>query len=150
MKRIVFAVGLVVLVFGVAILAQTQTESAEQELIKLETEWNNNALVKHDWAFIDGILADDYITTDSDGVVANKLQEMAILKSGEEAVTYGVADDFRIRVYGDAAVVTYRWTYKGQVKGKGSSGQERYTDTWVKRGGRWQCVAVHASRIAQK
>ena len=36
MKRIAFAVGLVVLVFGVMILAQTQTESVEQELLKLE------------------------------------------------------------------------------------------------------------------
>jgi hypothetical protein len=151
MKRIVFAVGLVVLVFGVAILAQTQTTSGsvEQELIKLENGWND-ALVKHDWTFIDGILADDYITTDSDGIVAAKAQEMAILKSGEEAVTSAVADDFRVRVYGDAAVVTYRWTYKNQVKGKESTGQERYTDTWVKLAGRWQCVAGHASRIAQK
>jgi ketosteroid isomerase-like protein len=150
MKRIALAAGLVVLAFGVAILAQTQTASAEQELIKLEMEWNNEALVKHDWAFVDGILADDYITTDSDGVVANEAQEMAILSSGEEEVMSAKADDFRVRVYGDAAVVTYRWTYKGKVKGKENSGQERYTDTWIRRGGRWQCVAVHASRIAQK
>ena len=149
MKRIVCVVGLVVLVFGVVILAQTQTESVEQELIKLENGWID-ALVNHDWAFIDGILADDYTTTDSDGIIATKAQEMAILKSGEEAITSAVADDFRVRVYGDAAVVTFRWTYKGQVRGKESLGEERYTDTWVKLAGRWQCVAIHASRIAQK
>jgi ketosteroid isomerase-like protein len=150
MKCTTFGVGLIVLVLGAAIVAQTQTESAEQQLIKLETEWNNEALVKHDWAFVDGILADDYITTDSDGVMATKAQEMAILKSGEEEVMSAKADDFRVRIYGDAAVVTYRWTYKGKAKGKENTGQERYTDTWVRRGGRWQCVAVHASRIAQK
>jgi hypothetical protein len=33
MKGITFVVGLIVLAFGVAILAQTQTESVEQELI---------------------------------------------------------------------------------------------------------------------
>jgi len=38
MKRIAFAVSVAVLVFGVAILAQTQTQSVEQELIKLETQ----------------------------------------------------------------------------------------------------------------
>jgi ketosteroid isomerase-like protein len=149
MKGIAIAVGAVVLVLAVSVSAQPKSDSAEQELITLENGWND-ALVKHDWAFVDQILADDYITTDSDGVVATKAQEMVILKSGEEAVSSVVADDFRVRVYGDAAVVTYRWVYKGQVKGKESSGQERYTDTWVKRGGRWQCVAVHASRIAQK
>ena len=56
----------------------------EQELIKLEKSWND-ALVKHDWAFIDRILADDHITMDSDGVVANKAQEMVILRIDEKA-----------------------------------------------------------------
>lgn len=127
----------------------TQSGSVEQELIKLEKGWND-ALVNHDWAFIDQILADDYLTTDSDGVVANKAQEMVILRTGEEAVTSWEADNFMVRVYGDTAVVTYRWTYEGQIRGKASAGQERYTDTWVWRGGRWQVVAAHASRIARK
>jgi ketosteroid isomerase-like protein len=149
MIRIAFALGLGVLIIGVPIPAQLKSGSVEQELIKLEKGWND-ALARHDWAFIDQILANDYITTDSDGVVADKAQEMVILKSGEEAVASAVSDDFKVRIYGDTAVVTYRWNYKGQFKGKESTGQERYTDTWVRRGGRWQCVAAHASRIAQK
>jgi ketosteroid isomerase-like protein len=149
MKRTAFVVDLVFLVLVIVILAQTQTGSMEQELIKLERDWID-ALIKHDWAFIDRILAEDYTTTDSDGVIINKAQEMAVIKSGEEAITSAATDEFRVRVYGDAAVVTFRWVYKGQVKGKESSGEERYTDTWIRRDGRWQCVAIHASRIAQK
>jgi hypothetical protein len=149
MKRISFAVGLVVLVFGVAMLARTQTESVEQELIKLENAWND-ALIKQDWAFIDKILADDFIHTDSDGVVQTKAQTMASLKSGEELVTYAVNDDFRVRVYGDAAVVTLRIAEKSKSKGKDISEQVRVTDTFIKLAGRWQVVAEHASRIAQK
>jgi len=61
-----------------------------------------------------------------------------------------VADEMKARVYGDAAVVTYRWTSKETFKGQDISGQSRWTDTWVKRAGRWQCVASHGSRIAQK
>jgi hypothetical protein len=125
MIRIAFALGLGVLIIGVPIPAQLKSGSVEQELIKLEKGWND-ALARHDWAFIDQILANDYITTDSDGVVADKAQEMVILKSGEEAVASAVSDDFKVRIYGDTAVVTYRWTYKGQFKGKESTGQERY------------------------
>ncbi len=128
MKRIAFAVGLVVLVFGVAILAQTQTASVEQELIK----------------------ADDFINTDSDGVVKTKAQTMSSLKSGEEVVTSAVNDDFRVRVYGDAAVVTFHFASKSQTKGKDTSVQERITDTFIKLAGRWQVVAEHVSKIAQK
>jgi ketosteroid isomerase-like protein len=153
MKRIAFALSVMVLVFAVAIQAQTpaqtEVEHATQELITLENGWND-ALVKHDWAFLDQILADDYITTDSDGVVSTKVQEIAKLKSGEITVTSAVADDFRVRVYGDAAVVTFRYTDKSQSKGKDTSAQERITDTFIKLAGRWQCVAEHVSRIAQK
>ena len=47
MKPVIFTVVFVVLVFAIGILAQTQTESVEQELIKLENEWGE-AVVKRD------------------------------------------------------------------------------------------------------
>jgi len=153
MKRLAFAVSVVVLVFTFAVIAQTlgqpKTEHAEQELITLENGWNDS-IVKRDWAFIDGILADDYISTNIDGIVKTKAQSLAALKSDETAVTSEVADDFRVRFYGDTAVVTFRNVEKSQLKGKDTSEQERVTDIWVKMAGRWQCVAEHASRIAQK
>ncbi len=153
MKRIVLAVGLVFLVFVAAILARTQaqpkSESVEQELIKLENGWND-ALVKHDWAFLEQILADNSLHTDSDGAVSTKAQVIAYFKSGEILITSAVADDFKVRVYGDAAVVSFRCTDKSQSKGKDTSSQGRITDTWVKLAGRWRCVAGHESRITQK
>jgi ketosteroid isomerase-like protein len=149
MRRIAFAVGLVVLGLGVAILAQTQTGSVEQELIKLENKVNDG-FIKRDWAFLSQIFANDYIGTDSDGNLWTKAQEIANLKSGEEVITSAVADDFRVRVYGDAAVVNYRYIDKSQSKGKDTSGQHRTTDTWVRLAGRWQLVAEHVTKIAQK
>jgi ketosteroid isomerase-like protein len=156
MKRIAFAVCVVVLVLAVTIIAQTQLitkkrGSEEQELMKLENSWND-AMVKHDWAFLDQILADDYIWTDPDGNVWTKAQSLASLKSGEDVYTAAEADEIRVRVYGDAAVTTGRNTSKEQFKGKDISGQYRWTDMWVKDyAGRWRCVAGHSSRIvAQK
>jgi ketosteroid isomerase-like protein len=158
MKRISIAVSVVVLVLAVATLAQqakqftfTKNVSAEQELIKLENGWND-AVVKHDWAFLDQILADDWIWTDGDGNVWTKAQSLASLKSGEDVYTAAMADEIKVRVYGDAAVTTGRNTFKEQYKGKDISGQSRWTDTWAKDYlGRWRCVAGHSSRIvAQK
>jgi len=149
MIRIAIAVGVVVLAFGVAVFAQTQTESVEQELIKLENE-SNNAWAKHDMEAYARLLADDYLCTGPDGDVITKAQDLAELESDEKIYTSIMADDFKVRVYGDAAVVSFRLTSKSHYKGKEYSGQERFTDTWVRRDGRWQCVAVHYSRIAQK
>jgi ketosteroid isomerase-like protein len=133
---------------------ETSTErvSAEQELIKLENGWND-ATVKHDWAFFDQILADDYTGTDFDGNIGTKPQFLESLKSGESVMTSSITDDMKVRIYGDAAVVTGRTTtVNEQYKGKDISGQYRWTEMWVKDYlGRWRCVADHSSRIvAQK
>jgi ketosteroid isomerase-like protein len=154
MKRIAIAVCVVLLVFAVTIIAQAPAQpksgSVEQELMKLEKEWGD-AVVKHDWAFLDQILADDYTWTGPDGKVWSKAQTLASLKSGEDVVSSLVTDDVMVRVYGDTAVVTGRTTVKEQYKGKDISGQYRWTDMWVKHAGRWRCVADHSSRIvAQK
>jgi len=152
MNRIVFAVSLVVLVFGVAVPAQTQTESVEQGLINLEKEWGQ-ALVKRDTASIDMIrdrlMADEFIGM-NDGFVFTKAQYFEIVKSIKEEILSFEMDEWNVRVYGDAAVVMARGTMKMRLAGKETTIQWRFTDTWIKRDGRWQCVAAHNSTIAQK
>ena len=106
MKRVAL-VGLVSLVFAVAILAQQKSGSAERELLKLEQDWSN-ADLKGDWAVLDRILAEDYILTDSNGNVWTKAQCFSLAKSGEDVITSLASDDWKVRIYGDAAVVTAR------------------------------------------
>lgn len=149
MKRIAFAICLVVLVFGSAILALTQTGSVEQELIALEHGWAEAGL-KKDSAFFDRILADDFTSTGPEGNVITKAQYLAEMKSGDYLLDSFVQDDVKVRIYGDAAVVTGCANVKGQYKGEEASGQYQWTDTFIKRDGRWQCVATHSSMIPQK
>jgi len=39
---------------------------------------------------------------------------------------------------------------QGPVEGKDNSGKFQWTDTWLKRGGQWQCVAGHSSTLVAK
>ena len=145
----------IVVVLGVATSSQvfgqakSKDSSVEQALIKLENTWNE-AMVKRDMAVLGRILADDYSFTDPDGMMWTKAQDLGMLKSGEDVVTSAVSTDMKVRVYGNAAVVTGHFTSKEQLKGKDISGTYAYTDTWVKRSGNWECVATHASKVAQK
>ena len=148
MKRIAFAVCVVVLVFGVGILAQTQTANVEQELIKLENEWGE-AIVKRDAASIDRLMADEFIAI-YDGSVFTKAQYLEFVRSMKEEILSFVMDEWQVRVYGDAGVVMARSTTKTRLAGKETTNQLRFTDIWVKRDGRWKCVAAHNSTIAQK
>jgi ketosteroid isomerase-like protein len=153
MKRLLILVSFGVLVMAVVVWAQKTDQpksgNAEQELIKLEKDWSE-ATVKGDLAFLDKILAAELTDTDSEGTVWTKAQDLANLKSGDMKVTSAVADDIKVRVYGNVAVTTGRNINKISFKGKDQSGQYRWTDTWVKRAGRWQCVASHGSKILQK
>jgi ketosteroid isomerase-like protein len=110
--------------------APAKGASLEQELIKLENDWNN-ALVKRDVAALSRILPDDWTLIDPEGTIVTKAQSLANLKSGEDAFTSAVGDEWKVRVYGDAAVVLGRWTVKEQYKGKDVSGQYRSVDTWI-------------------
>jgi ketosteroid isomerase-like protein len=145
----------IVVVLGVATSstvfgqAKPKGSTVEQALIKLENDWND-ASVKRDVVLLGRILVDDYIFTDPDGVMWTKAQDMEMLKSGEDVVTSAVATDMKVRVYGNAAIVTGRNAVKEQLKGKDISGTYAFTDTWVKRPGGWECVATHASRVAPR
>ena len=129
--------------------APAKGASVEQELIKLENDWND-AMVKRDLAALSRILADDWTFIDDEGTVVTKAQSLANFKSGVHVVSSAVADEMKVRVYGEAAVVLGRNTVKEQYKGKDISGQYRFTDTWVKKEGRWQCVATAGTKITKK
>jgi ketosteroid isomerase-like protein len=153
MKRIAIVVCVVVLVFAVTAWAQTPAKpkslSAEQEIIKLENGWDD-AEVKRDVAFLDRILADDYMSGHSDGTVTTKAQAIAEMKSGDYLVTSEVLNDYKVHVYGDTAVFLGHYTEKSTTKGKDTSGKSQSTDTWLKIAGRWQCVASNGSKVEQK
>jgi uncharacterized protein (TIGR02246 family) len=147
MKRIGIAVGLAVLVLGIAILAKTQT-GVEQELIKLEKE-SGDSFITHDPTAFANLTTDDYTGTMPDGTVLTKAQVIEAIKSSEVKITSIVDDELRVRVYGNAAVVTGRLTTKIQVEGVGEiTSQERFTDTWIRQDGSWKCAAGHNSEVS--
>jgi ketosteroid isomerase-like protein len=149
MKSTAIAISVIVLVLTVSASAQPKSESVEQELIELENEWAD-AWIKSDVAFHDRIMADDYTWTSPWGEVFTKSRNLVLVKSGDAVITSWVLAEMKVRIYGDAAVVSGCDTIKETYKGEDISSQNRWTHTWVKRSGRWQCVAGHSSEIAQK
>jgi ketosteroid isomerase-like protein len=57
------------------------------------------------------------------------------------------ATDVKVRIYGDTAVVTGRGIYKEKYKGADYHSDERWISVFVKKNGRWQCVASQATLI---
>jgi hypothetical protein len=108
------------------------------------------ANVARDAAFFELVEADEFLFTDSGGGLTTKAEDVDGVRKPPnpdvKLLAYDV-DDMRVRVYGDAAVVTGRVTTRQLVKGEERTGRSRFTDVFVRRGGRWQIVAGHSSRI---
>ena len=147
-----FPLLLFLLVFVSTGIAQTpekklpRNPKIEQELFKLEEEWHN-AYVKHDATPLERILADEYVSVGASGSHA-KAQAVEGLKADTATYDYSTPYDLDVRVYGDTAVVIGRTKEKGRAaNGNEFTAEYRWTDVFVKRQGRWQCVAAQVVRV---
>ena len=126
-----------------------KTNGAAEELLKLEEAFAE-AIIKNDLEGIGRLVTDDWIIIDPNGEIVDRERFFEVIKSG--ALTHDMmeSEDFRIRVYGDSAVVIGVTRTKGKFMGQEFSTQERGTDVFVKRDGRWQCVLTHLTRFTKK
>ena len=129
-----------------------QANKAEQEVRKLERAWLD-AYEQHDTKAMDAIVADDFTITFPNGSMQTKPQILDSIKAPRNPATPPLkfyTEDVQARVYGDTVVILIgRVVTEYLREGKTMKEQNRYTDTYVKRGGRWQVVASHLSNVAQ-
>ncbi len=141
-----FVVVAIAFLAGLAVSAQPRG-SVAQELMQLE-QAAEEATVKKDRAALERLYADDYSYTHSNGVVLDKAQEIAQNMSADLKWTSATLTDTKVRVFGDAAILTTVETLQGSAKGY-VSGARRVTDVWVKRNSRWQEVGGHSTVIGK-
>lgn len=123
-----------------------------QEVQKLERAWLD-AYEQHDEKAMNAIVADDFTITFPNGSMQTKAQILASLKRPRPAgrsIKFHT-EEVQARVYGDTVILIGRVVTEYQRDGQTASKEEqRYTDTYVKRDGRWQVVASHLSNSGQK
>jgi ketosteroid isomerase-like protein len=134
--------------FTAPVEVAAQSGNVEQTLLQLERDWEQ-ANAKNDLAALDRILAPEFVSTDSDGRLATRADVMTRRKSGAVKFATFTQDDYKVHLLGDTAIVTGRSTVKGIRDGRDWSGQERFTDVFLRRDGRWLAVSTHASRVAK-
>ena len=147
MKKLFITIALMML-FGSLAYGQKKM-TVEQTLMKMEQEMTD-AIVKSDFTVFDKYVGDNAALTDPGGIMSNKMQTMASFKAGDLKITSSKIDDMKVQMYGTTAIVTYRTTDKGTFKGEDISGQYRWTDTFVKIGGKWMMVASQGTEIMKK
>jgi ketosteroid isomerase-like protein len=121
----------------------------EEELLELEKAFAQ-AIVSNNLEGIGRLVTEDWIIIDPNGEIVDRARFFEVIKSGALTHEMMESEDLRVRVYGDSAVITAVTRTKGMFMGQNFSTQERATDVFVKRDGRWQCVLTHLTRFPQK
>jgi ketosteroid isomerase-like protein len=90
----------------------------------------------------DEVLAQDFYCTNPDKSLVDRA---GFLKQTAIPVTIRnlIADDVKIRVLGDFAIIHGRTSY---ITPDGKQAYGRYTDCWAKQNGRWLAVSAHVAR----
>ncbi|MBC8185729.1 nuclear transport factor 2 family protein [candidate division KSB1 bacterium] len=152
MRRILMISVLAIFASSLAVAQEQKTDQntkVENELIQLDNELGK-AFMQKDIATLRHLIADDYVGIESNGIVFDKAETIADVDSGYFIEETEEADDLKVRVYGNTAVVTGRLTYQWRGKDGGdNSKQLLFADVWVKRDGRWQVVNYQGTKIAQ-
>lgn len=117
----------------------------------MELDWGN-AIKNKDTVWFDRNVAADYREVDlMDGKVRNKADAMKAMKADKTVTNSFNTEEMNIRIDGNTAVVTGLVHVLGRdEKGQPMDMRVRYTDTFIKRDGRWQAWASQAMIVPKQ
>ncbi len=132
-----------------AAMAAMPRTSAAQQTPQQEVEAVENARIaatqQRDVQAIAAFLADDFVSTTSQGRLVGRAEYLANLRANPSPVRMR-HEQVAVRVWGEAAVIT---GHAQTTRADGSVGMpSRFTHVYVKQNGRWQMVAMHNSTVA--
>lgn len=134
-----------VCLLGTCGLAASAQESADAATIRvLETKWADS-YKNRQVDVLSSLMSDDYVITMEDGSVYGKVGFISHTAQPSEKVNLVEFADLKIRMHGDAAVVTGSYHEQGESAGKPYDYRDRMTDLWMKTDGKWKLVASHYS-----
>ena len=128
-------------------IGRADDAAAEKQVAMLSKQFRE-ADLKGDTEALDALLSDDWVVIEPDGNLVSKAQNARNFKDGSVAFEAIDPSEVKVRVYGDAAVVTGRCHVKLKVKGEKVDTHVRMSEFYAKQGGKWRCVSTQVTNIA--
>jgi ketosteroid isomerase-like protein len=137
---------LLVLLLGIPVIPVAAQEKPDVAayIRSMELKWTES-YKQRQIDILSSLLAEDFVITIEDGSTYSKTGYIS--HSAEPSVHVEVAEmsDLKVRMHGNAAVVTGAYHERGESNGKRYEYHDRLTDVWMKVGSKWQVVASHYS-----
>lgn len=127
-----------------ACFVAAQEKSDAVTIRSLELQWTDSYR-QHKIETLSSLLADEFVITVEDGNVYSKAGYISHTADSKVHVQTAEMSDLKVRMHGNTAIVTGAYHEKGESDRKPYEYHDRFTDVWMKAGGKWQVVGSHYS-----
>lgn len=131
-----------------AVLISTSSVSAQKAephdadrayIYKAESDWAES-VASHDCSVPERVMAEDFVGVEVDGSQYTKASSLKYCKTHPANFTSNHLGGVEVQFYNDTTAVARG--YEDWKLKDGKSGRFYWTDTWIKRDGKWQVVAA--------
>jgi ketosteroid isomerase-like protein len=120
---------------------------AERHIAESERQWAESVATGETSA-IERILADDFIGVSPEVQLYDKKKMVFDTRTAPETFVSNHLNEVKVRFYGGTAVAQGNESWE-QRKGEPRYGRFVWTDTWIRRNGKWQIVAAEDLAVAE-
>lgn len=128
------------------VTSAAQAKSIEQELTELDHAMQK-AVVDRDPVAFGSFLADDYVLVVSSSQMYGKSEVVADITNPDTRFSLNESSNLQIRVHKETAMVIADLHQVFVREGKPFDYWVRFTDTWVRKNGKWLCWSGHATLL---
>jgi hypothetical protein len=149
---VLFTMALALAPLTAAALGPKNTANAAADPVVTITQMENDnvkADLAGDASFVTKNYATNFTGGTSFGNWETKQSILADMNDGKSKTNSEQISELNVRVYGFAAVATYKSTYDMTYKGEHRSRTILSTDTFIMQDGTWRLVASHSSEAAK-
>lgn len=142
---------LMMLAVAAATAAAPALAQADNAEVRAAAKAFDAAQTQGDAAALERMLAPDFLFVRGSGRVGDRRDFIAgFTAAGQKLEPFTLIDPLFLRVTGDVAIVGGEARVKGMDGGKPFTEHFRYSDTFVKRDGRWIVVYTQVTGLAAK
>jgi ketosteroid isomerase-like protein len=121
-------------------VAQEGSEAANLRVLEAKL---TQAYKQRQFELLASQLAEDFVITFEDGSTYSKTGYISYSATPSIQLDVAETSDLKVRVHGNTAVLTGAYHERGEYGGKPYEYHDRFTDVWMKIGGKWQLIASH-------
>lgn len=129
-------------------LGYADDADVEREILRVSQRVIDSSL-KADVQTLSSLLCDDYVVVNPYGEITTRAEHLKLLEDGKLRFESTEPTDVRVRLHGDAAVLTARGRIKVMYQGQRDELTVRVTELFVKQGGGWKCASTQVTRIVE-